>query len=176
MGNVVVSLISFGIMLFGVFAIFQAVLGSAGESSQAWMDDGRTLLGTLHARVAATEATASGDASGTNLDVTVTNVGEVGQTPLGDWTVNVEYINESGQFEIKRIAYSATQANNAWNLQGIYLDASALTPADVEPDVLNAGEEMVMRVRVAPPVQTGSTVRVTLAPPSGDATSIYVTG
>ncbi len=176
MSTAVVSLVSFAVMITAIVTLLNAVFDSSAEVTEAWLDDAKNEQSASFAHVVATSATVSGDAQRTVVDVTLKNRGDRAYARFKKWDVNVEYVDTSGDLVTSWLAYSEEAADDAWTVKGIYLDAAKETSEVVGPGVLNADEEMVVRVRVTPPANDGSTGRVVLTPPEGSPASVFFSG
>ena len=84
--------------------------------------------------------------STTDVDITITNEGDVPLSSFEDWDVIFE-VQEASGFSVLYLDYttSASPSANEWTVSGIYLDASLLTAEVVDPGVLNPGEEMIIK-------------------------------
>lgn len=163
-------------MITVIITTLLSVFETNQKTAQAWVDDGRLAQSTIFARVVATLAATTGDASGTIVDVTLRNEGNISYADFEQWDVIVHYVDDTGGLGIRWLPYSSSISDNTWTVKGIYLVASEFTDEVVDPDVLNAGEEIVVRLRVTPPMQSGSTGRVVLTPTRGQPASIFFTG
>lgn len=172
MGNALVSVIALAIMIAGVFAMFGSIFDTNATTSRALVDDGIALSEIVQARIAVTSALISGDTVRTNVDVTISNTGNVNYGDFGEWDITVEYLTESGGLEIKHLVFAETTTDNRWMLRSIFQDATSALGEIVAPDVLNPREEMVIRLRLDPAVKEGSTGRVVVTPSSGKPATI----
>ena len=163
-------------MLTVIVSMLSSLFDSGHKTAQAWVDDGRLAQSAPRARVVAIATAVTGDAEGSTVDITLNNEGKLSYADFDHWDVNLEYVNQSGQIERRWLPYSSEVSDDAWTVQGIYLVASLLTDEVVDKGVLNASEEIVLRLRVTPPMQSGSTARAVLTPTKGGPTSIFFTG
>ena len=170
------SLASFTVMITVIVTLLNSVFDSGAEVTEAWLDDAKNEQSASFTHVVAISATVSGDAQRTVVDVTLKNRGDEIYARFKKWDVNVEYVDASGDLVTNWLPYSEEAADDAWTIKGIYLDAAKETSEVVGPGVLNADEEMVVRVRVSPPANDGSTGRVVFTPPEGSPASVLFSG
>ena len=173
MGNALVSVIALAIMIAGVFAVLGSLFDSNATTSRALVDEGIALSGIVQARVAATRAQVSRDDVRTNVDITISNTGNVGYGDFDEWNITVEYWSDSEELVIKRLSFSDTTADNRWMLRAIYKDAASALAEIVDANVLNPMEEMVIRLRLNPASQVDRKGRVVVTPPIGEPTTIF---
>ncbi len=173
MGNALISVIALAIMIAGVFAVLNSLFESNSTTSRALVDEGIALSEVVQARIAATRALVSGDDVGTNVDITISNTGNVDYGDFDEWNITVEYRSESSGLEVKRLSFSDVTSDNRWMLRAIYEDADSALQEVVDPNVLNPREEMVVRLRLNPAVQEETKGRVVVTPPVGEPTTIF---
>ena len=105
---------------------------------------------------------------GSTIDITISNIGDEPLSKFEDWDVIFE-LQDSSSLNFAYLAYteSASPAANEWTVSGVYIDASALTAEVVDPNVLNPGEEMIIRANPSPSVVAGYYDRATISTPNG---------
>ena len=173
MGNALLSVIALTIMITAIFAVLGSLFDSNATTSRALVDEGIALSEIVQARVTVTRAQVSGDDVRTNVDVTISNTGNVNYGNFDEWHITVEYKSESGGLEIKRLSFSDVTSDNRWMLRAIYEDAASALQEVVDPNVLNPREEMVIRLRLNPAVQENTRGRVVVTPPVGEPATIF---
>jgi hypothetical protein len=93
-------------------------------------------------------------------------------------------IHENGEFrstwvdeEITLVfPYATTETDNWWTDQSFWLDHGNSAAELIEPSQLNQHEEMVMRIKLDPEVQSSESGEVTVTTPTGQTTSIFFDG
>jgi len=150
MSNAIVTLISVAIVLAGVTLMAQGSFKSMDTLSDAWKQM-EVRAGEV-ARTALQVVDTEHQANSPLVDITLRNSG---QTPLRDfaaWDVIVEYYQKNGSYHQRWLPYTqlGDPPNNRWTVTGIYLDAAAGTPEKFQPNILDPGEEMVIRMRLFP--------------------------
>jgi hypothetical protein len=130
------------------------------------------------ARTKIAPLTAETQSNGTIVEIAVRNEG---QTDLGSfprWDIIVQYYGDNSTYHIQHLSYTPDAApdDNEWTVEGIYLDAQTSDPEIFEPAILNPEEEMVIRMKVDPPVGGNTTNLATIATPNGVDGSIMFAG
>ncbi|MCH8062301.1 MAG: hypothetical protein IH861_07355 [Chloroflexi bacterium] len=102
------------------------------------------------------------------VDITISNIGDEPLSKFEDWNVIFE-LRDSSSLSFAYLAYTedASPAANEWTVNGIYRDASTLLAEVVDPNILNPGEEMIIRANPSPSVVAGYYERATISTPNG---------
>ena len=79
------------------------------------------------------------------------------------------------QFTIADATIQSATTNH-WAVAGIYADFVANLPEIYDPGILNPGEEMALRLTVAPPVISGTAAQITVTTANGVIASTMLTG
>lgn len=173
MENVLAAVVIIFLLLFGGLTMSSAFI-SAQETiitaSQAVTDRANDIAGT---DIKAVDLKVID--SGSVIEVTVRNDGDLKLADFSQWDLFTEYYDSSATpvYHAGRLPYDATGAIiNAWSLDGIYLDAANDLAEGIEPNILNPGEEVVLRVRVVPAIGVGQSAAVTIATQNGVTTAL----
>jgi hypothetical protein len=106
--------------------------------------------------------------SGSNIEVTLSNSGQMKLASFSKWDVIAQYYSSGGTYYTKWLPYTeGILGDNEWQKTGIYLDAGAATPEAFEPNILNPGEEMKIEAQLNPTPQSGTSVEVIISTPNG---------
>jgi hypothetical protein len=104
--------------------------------------------------------------SGTRLEVTLQNIGQVKLADFSQWDVIVHHQDVSDNFHVTWMPYNpGTLGNNEWNIQGIYTLSDQ--PEVFEPEIFNPDEKMIIGIDIDPFVKTNSTNQVLITTPNG---------
>ena len=160
-------------MIVSVFDVLGSLFDTNTTTSRALIDDGIALSEAVHARVAATGAQIRGNKVRSNLDITISNTGNVAYGDFDEWNISVEYRSDSSGLVVNRLSFSEITSDNKWMLRAIYEDAATALKEVIGSGVLNPREEMVVRLRLNPAVQDDTKGRVVVTPPVGESTSIF---
>ena len=102
------------------------------------------------------------------VDITISNIGDEPLSKFEDWNVIFE-LQDSSSLSFAYLVYTedASPAANEWTVSGVYRDASTLLAEVVDPNILNPGEEMIIRANPSPSVVAGYYERATFSTPNG---------
>jgi len=166
METAVAALIIITVILFGVLTLGQGYLSAQEGMMQSWRAMEAQAGERARTNLVLTAAGAS--STGDEVQVTVRNVGSVKLADFSAWDVLLEYSAATGP--VARwypYAGSAVPGANQWGVQGIYQDAAGAVAEAYDPGILDPGEELVLTVRVSPPLMAGSTALAALSTPNG---------
>ena len=114
--------------------------------------------------------------AGSVIEITLKNTGSLKLADFDRWDVLVQYYASAGTYRMAWLPYTAQTLNdNQWTVVGIYVDAAFLAAEVYDPDILDPGEEMILRVKVAPSVGLTTTNMVTIGAGNGTNVSTQFT-
>jgi archaellum component FlaF (FlaF/FlaG flagellin family) len=160
------------LLVAAIFMIATMLMARSGYTSvdqlgQSWQGMEERL--GQQARTDLTVVGTSVDDSKANVTVRLRNDG---QTKIADYArmdVLVQYFSESGERYVRWIPYTAgALQSNTWTVESISNDT-------FEPNVLDPGEILEMRIRINPPVGTGTTGWIIVSTENGITATAYVT-
>ena len=171
METAIAALIILTVVLFGALTIAQVYLSSQDAIMTSWREMEERL--GERARTDLSPIGAEAKSEGAIVEITLKNEGDTKLADFDRWDVIVQYYRANGDYLIKWLPYTevAPPGDNQWTVVGIYLDASGAIPEVYEPDILNPGEEMIIRMKVSPPVGPATTNLATIGTPNGIGTS-----
>ena len=175
MGNAIISLICVAMVLVAVLTLTDSSFYSVDVISGSWKEmEERT------GDVSRTEISNVDESTcdGANVEVTLKNDGQVTLAGFDEWDVVLEHYSGDGtDYNVNWLTYnSGVLGNNEWNIEGIYLDASAPTSEIYEPDFFNPGEEMKISMKLNPVVASETTNRATISTPTGITAEVMFAG
>ncbi len=152
-----------------VLMLGSATIGSADTVLVAWevmvdrnTERQRTELMLLTADLVATS---------TDVDVSLRNSGQTLLRDFEHWDVTMQYYATSSNqnLELLYVPYVATStpSSGEWTVEDIYLSVASSTPEVYDPDVLNPGEELVVRIKIDPTIPTSTDNLITISTPNG---------
>ncbi len=167
MENALISLILIGLILFSVLSITQVSITSEDALLTSWRE--MEALSEERARTDPEWVSASTSPTGNSIDVVLHNGGATRLADFDEWDVVVQYYTTSNTYYIRYLAYTdnATPGSNEWTVSGIYSDYNSMTPEYYEPDVLNPGEDVVLKLSLSPPTDPAATKMVIIAVTNG---------
>ena len=163
---VVPFLLTTAATLLVLFTSGKDLLGTFDRLTDSWQTlERRTERGAMTMINGPTGQWSGADST---VRVTLANTGDVSLGRFSDWDVIME-VQRSPGLSIFYLSYTTTKpvGPNEWTVDGIYRDASALTPETFGPGVFDPGEEIVVVAKPDPPVVVGTDDRVTFSTPNG---------
>lgn len=116
--------------------------------------------------------------SGSTIAVKVRNSGQVKLADFERWDLIVQYYSKPNDrdYLMSWLPYSEGPLDNMqWTVSGIYLDANETIQEVFEPGILNPDEEMIIQIKVLPPIPVGSTNLLTISTHNGITVSSHFT-
>ncbi len=154
--------------MVAVTSVASASLSSADQVSLAW--DGMARRHAERGRSELTLVSADLAPTSTNIDVSLRNSGQIVLRRFSDWDVIVRYYATSTNqgMKLQWLSYSTSSPSSGkWTVDGIYMNAAALTSEVYDPGVLNPGEEVVVRLNITPAIPTSTDNLVSIATSNG---------
>jgi hypothetical protein len=178
MENVLAAVIVIFVLLFGALSLSSTFISAQQVLSDAWQamtarDDSLAHTSIIPERMRILEY-------GSIIEVTLRNDGTLKLADFDQWDVFTEHYDGSAEagYYTGRLSYTppnAALSNSHWKVDGIYLDAENLAAERYEPGILNTGEEIVLRLQVAPAIGVGKSVQATITTANGVRASIMGT-
>jgi len=171
MSTVVVFALTFTALLSVFFGMGGSLVQTFDELTDAWFHEQERAIERLDTKITRTAnipVTAV-----TFVQLTWKNEGTVSLSHFDDWDVILE-IDDGPGLTIKYLTFATSTplAGNEWTVQGLYLDASTLTPEITDPGVFNPGEEMVVLANPFPAVTKNTYHRIRFVTPNGYTASV----
>ena len=143
------------IFLVGL-TIYETSTNAQETLAITWQEVDHQLAQQSH--TALTPITTTVTNGGSRVSMTLRNEGTTRIAEFEDWDLIVQYYAAGNNYMIDWYPYSeGGLSNNQWTTIGIYMDAEALESEVYEPDILNPGEEIVIQVRLVPPIAQSTT-------------------
>ena len=170
MENVLIAVISIALILGGTMTLMLSVMPSIDTFSTSWKEMARQAGEMRRTEISTDNCTVSGE--GDQVEVTVSNEGEVSLTDFDSWDVIVKYYSSNTTYRVAWLPYDSSDppADNKWTGEDrIYFNGSGET---VEPHMLNPGEDMRILMQLNPAVAADTTNWVTISTPNGIASQV----
>lgn len=169
MENVISALIVIALLVLAIVGLSQvsissqaSIAKSSGLMQERTGDRARTNITPLSAQTASL---------GSQVLVTLKNIGSTKLADFDEWDVILQYSDGTNNWAKW---YPNGNGTNQWS-ETIYLNASSQTAEVIEPGIFNPGEEMVLTVVVSPTVGTGTTNLAVITTPNGISASTVFT-
>jgi len=171
METAIVSIICIALVLFGGMTMSQGFMTSVDASTTGLEEIGQrdeTIMRTELTPISTSLSTPSGPDP---LEIILENTGQTKLADFNKWDVIVQYYDRDGNYIVEWLPYTEETAGTyEWEVVWINLDGQAET---FEPNVLNAGEQIMIRTWLYPSVGSGTTNMVTISTPSGVTASTH---
>ena len=169
MAHLVTALFAVALMLGGALTITDAALSSASDMAQSWGIMAKRTGDVARTGMSTTTPAITG--SGTDIDIALRNTGQTPLKDFSDWDVIIRYYASSTNQGLKVLwlthTASTTPSHGQRNDTGIYLSASDLESEVYEPNVLNHGEEIKIRLNIVPAIPASTDNLVIVGTPNG---------
>ncbi|OGO20794.1 MAG: hypothetical protein A2Z15_02025 [Chloroflexi bacterium RBG_16_50_11] len=171
METALISIICIALVIFGGMTMSQGFMTSVDASSTGLSEIGQrteTIMRTELTPISTNISLVSGPDP---LEIVLENTGQTKIADFDKWDVIVQYWDSSGNYTVKWLPYSASGGGtNVWGVNWIRLDGQAEI---FEPDVLNPGEQIMIKTWLDASVGAGTTNMVVVSTPSGVTSSTY---
>lgn len=103
------------------------------------------------------------------VDFTVKNTGQVSLGEFSTWDVVVQYYEADDTYHIFWLPYTtaASPGANEWTVTGLYIDAATSAAEIFQPNILDPGEEAVIRANLSPAPKDPANNVATIVAPNG---------
>lgn len=167
MASIIGAIFAIALLLAGSGLIASGSLNSWNRLSSSYKD-----MQVFSGNITRTGVSViAAQATGSNLEVTVQNIGQTTLYVFSAWDVFVQYYAAGGVYQQRRLTYTASApGNNQWTVKGVYLNAASSTPEVFEPNILNPGEQMVIQATLSPALAGGFVNQVVLSTENGVVT------
>jgi hypothetical protein len=169
-----VSLICIALMVIGGMTMSQGFLHSIDNTStniQVISQRDQEILRTNITVLSAEQSAAD------TLEVCLRNDGHTKLASFDRWDLIVFYHDAGGADHAVYLPYTLQPlSNNQWNLGGIYIDCTGLSPEVFDPGIFNPNEEMIIRCQLSPPVGPHTVNLISVATPNGVTVTRSFTG
>ncbi len=175
METILTAFIVLTLILFAALTIFAGYLNAQETLRLAWQEMQTRLSDQFHTDLAPVVAEAK--SSGAVIELTLRNEGDTRLTDFAAWDVIVQHYSAPGDYYIDWFSYvgQGEPVDGEWSVVGIYQDAATAEGELFEPGIWNPGEELLVRLRVLPPVGPNSTNMATITTANGVGISMQFT-
>jgi hypothetical protein len=174
MSNAIVALVVIALMLVAslswshtAFTSLDSVSQTLKETTQTAQEVSRTDIEVVGVQI-----------QGAFVEVSVLNSGKVRLAQFANWDVMVQYYDATEGYHIGHLSYNedANPGDNQWIVANIYLDEGMGQQEVYEPGILNPGEVLLLRLKLAPTQGAGITNLVAISTASGVVASAQFEG
>ncbi len=168
METAIVSIICIALIAFGGMTMSRGFMTSVDTSTT-----GLDAVGQRNETIMRTEIIPLSTSlpSGNTLDIILENTGQTRLADFEKWDVIVQYYDAAATYHIVWLPFTeGALGDNEWQVAWIRLNGVAEV---FEPNVLNPGEQLMIRAQLNPAVKAGTTNMAVVATPSGITASTY---
>ncbi len=176
METVIISIICIALMVFGGMTMSQGFMSSVDSSTTGLSEVSQTTETIMRTELTKISAVIT-NLPGPNdpLDIVLENTGKTKIADFDKWDVIVQYYSAGNNYNVSYLSYNGTGTtwplpNNQWEVYWIRLNGVAET---FEPNVLNPGEQIMIRALLSPAVSGGTTNMLIISAPNGVTCSTY---
>lgn len=164
MSTAIVTVMMTALLLAGFAVLAQGSFTALAQITDAWIeleDRTSTRVRTGLDAVSTSYATPS-------VDVTMLNSGEVALRDFAQWDVVIQYYETDGTYQATWLPYTTATpvGDNSWGVVGLYNDAAASKPETYQPNIVDPGEYLVVRIVMDPAADSGANNRVLIGTPN----------
>ncbi|MBP6470720.1 MAG: hypothetical protein KBE23_18570 [Chloroflexi bacterium] len=171
METILTAFIVLALILFASLTIFTSYLSAQDTLRASWQEMQTRLSDQMHTDL--TPILAQTKSSGAVIELTLRNDGDTRLADFANWDVIAEYYTPPDDLAVGWYTYNTGEpAAGEWSVIGIYIDAATAEGEVFEPGILNPGEEVLLRLRVLPPVGPNTTNMLTIAAENGVSASM----
>ncbi len=171
MENILTTFIIIALILFAVLTTFHGYMQAQETLRVGWQEVQTRMGDQIHTDL--TPLTAVTQSSGAIVELVLRNDGDTRLLDFHTWDVIVQYYTAPGDYKVEWITpITGEPAKGEWSVIGLYSDAAAAAPEFYEPGIFNPGEEILIRLRLLPPVGPNTTNLVNITTHNGVGTSI----
>ena len=170
MDTAIISLICIALVVFGGMTMAQGFITSVDASTTGLEEVGQRDETIMRTEITPVDATYQQQFGPDPLEITVENTGQTKLADFEDWDVIVQYYDGWGNYHVEWLPYASSPGTNEWGIVWIRLDGGSEI---YEPNVLNPGEQVLIRTYLNPGVGNGTTNMVVISTPSGVTASTY---
>ncbi len=174
METAIVSIICIALLIFGGMAMSNGFMTSVDASTAGLEEMGArndAIMRTELAPVSASTTVAAGTPD--PLEIIMENTGQTKMADFDKWDIIVQYLDAGGTYHVEWLPHvEGTTDTYEWDVGWIRMNGQAEV---FEPNVLNPGEQIMIKTWLDPSLKEGETGMVVVSTPSGVTCSTYFT-
>ncbi len=171
METAIISIICIAMVVFGGMTMSQGFMTSVDTSTMGLEEIGQRDEAIMRTELTPISTSLSTPSGPDPLEIILENTGQTKLADFNKWDVIVQYYDSSSDYHVEWLPYNEDTAGTyEWEVVWIRLDGQ--TEA-FEPNVLNPGEQIMLRAWLDPSVGAGTTNMVIISTPSGVTVSTH---
>lgn len=168
MEQAIVALIIIAIMISGALTLVMSAISPVDDIATSWKQMSNMTNEMQRTDIAIIDAVVPEEQSGALVELTVRNEGKTSLCDFDTWDMIVQYYSDNTTRSVAWLPYTISLEDNKWTVpsypNGISFNGS---PETYEPNILNPGEDMKVRIQLDPPVGLNTTNRATISASNG---------
>jgi hypothetical protein len=171
METAIVSIICIALVVFGGMTMSNGFMTSLDASTAGLEEIGNRDSAIMRTDLSPVSTNISLVTGPDPLEIILENSGQTKIAEFEKWDFIVQYFDDSGVYHVQWLLYEdGTSAPNEWDVGWIKLNSQ---PEIFDPNVLNPGEQIMIKTRLDPSVGENTTNMVVISTPSGVPCSTY---
>ena len=171
METALISIICIALVIFGGMTMSQGFMTSVDASTAGLSEIGQRTEIMMRTELTPVSTNIILVAGADPLEIVLENTGQTKMADFEKWDVIVQYYDDSANYQIEWLPYNESGAGTyEWEVGWIRLNGQAET---FEPNVLNPGEQIMIRTWLDPSVGANTTNMVVISTPTGITSSTY---
>ena len=171
MDTAIVSIICIALVVFGGMTMSNGFMTTVDASTTGLEQIGQRDEKIMRTDLTPVSTNLSLIAGPDPLEIILENTGQTRTADFEKWDVIVQYYDDTGTYHVEWLPYTESGAGTyEWEVGWIRLNGQAEM---FEPNVLNPGEQLMIKTWLDPSVRTGTTNMVVISTPSGVTSSTY---
>jgi hypothetical protein len=171
METAIVSIICIALVIFGGMTMSNGFMSSVDAGTAGLEEIGNRDNAIMRTDLSPVSTNITLIPGSDPLNVILENTGQTKLADFEKWDVIVQYFDEDGKYTIKWLPYvTGTSAPNEWDIGWIKMNGQ---PEVFDKNVLNPGEQIMIKTRLDPSVGSNTTNMVVISTPSGVSCTTY---
>jgi len=163
METALITLICVAIIIVGTVTTMMTSVQSAASLSESLKEMEGQAADIRRTEIDAIDNVDVGD---DDIDITVINDGHTDLAQFPKWDVIARYENSGSDYStFLEYTTDVDPGDNQWTVVGIYMPDD--TPEVMDPNILNPGEKVVLRIGLNPLMDSTTYGRMTISTPNG---------
>jgi hypothetical protein len=171
MEQAIVALILVTVLISGAVTLVSSAISPVDTIAGSWKQMSENTVEMQRTDIAVIDVTVPEEDAGAIVELTVRNEGKVSLCDYNSWDMIVQYYSDNTTRAVAWLPYTVALEDNKWTVpsypDGISFNGS---PEVYEPNILNPGEEMKVRIQLDPPVGLNTTNLATVSAANGIST------
>jgi catalase (peroxidase I) len=172
METAIISIICIALVIFGGMTMANGFMTSVDASTMGLEEVGSRDDTIMRTELTPVSTSLSQAPDPDELQIVLENTGQTKMADFDKWDVIIQYYDETDVYHVEWLLHEEPAGNYQWEVGWIRMNGQAEV---FEPDVLNPGEQIMLKALLDPEVGADTTNLVTVSTPTGVTCSTYFT-